>query len=202
MISRQKTTVAVLRQVLGLSVEEFGQLIGKSVSTVTKLENGLLKLSEETAFTISQETGVDMHWLMTGNPKEKPYHFDEWENRKESYQKQRFEIIQAQKIKGTKYRGEPKWRLRYAIDAVTDWFSVHNAAAENDKAELALYLMRQFLDGLVDRLGKDDEAFLRLNANARIIDTAGDELAFARMEATYGAVKLVPTILIEHPAKK
>ena len=73
MISRQKTTVAVLRQLLELSVKDFGSLIGKSVSTITKLENGMLKLSEETASLISQETGVSLYWLMDGNPRRKPY---------------------------------------------------------------------------------------------------------------------------------
>jgi hypothetical protein len=46
MISRLKTPVAVLRQMLSLSVEDFGKLIGKSLSTVTKLDNGALPLSE------------------------------------------------------------------------------------------------------------------------------------------------------------
>ena len=60
MISGLKTPVAVLRQMLGLSVEDFGKLIGKSLSTVTKLDNGALPLSEETAHTVSLETGVSI----------------------------------------------------------------------------------------------------------------------------------------------
>ena len=72
MISGLKTPVAVLRQMLGLSVEDFGKLIGKSLSTVTKLDNGALPLSEETAHTVSLETGVSMHWLLEGNPAEDP----------------------------------------------------------------------------------------------------------------------------------
>jgi transcriptional regulator with XRE-family HTH domain len=59
----------VLRQILGLTVEEFAKLIGKSLTTVNSLETGRLKLSEETAFRISQETGVEMHWLLKGKSK-------------------------------------------------------------------------------------------------------------------------------------
>jgi transcriptional regulator with XRE-family HTH domain len=188
MISRQTTTVAVLRQVLGLSVEEFGQIIGKSISTVTKLENGLLKLSEETGFQIYQETGVEFEWLMAGDPTKKPYSIDEGWNRKEPYTKELFEKIQAHKKTGGKrYRiGRRARRLTSAIALTGDWLSVYNAAAEAGRAELASYLMRQFLDGLVKRLGKDDEAFLRLNAGARIIDADKVESIFTGAEDGHG----------------
>src|SRR5580700_991782 len=118
MISRQKTTVAALRQKLGLSVEEFGQLIGKSISTVTKLENGLLKLSVETAIKISNETGVDLQWLMAGDPKEDAYSTDEVWDRKEPYTKELFERIQAVKKTGKRIRIGNRPARRF-ITAVT-----------------------------------------------------------------------------------
>src|ERR1700733_7798809 len=108
---REKTTVAVLRQKIGLSVEEFGQLIGKSISTVTKLENGLLKLSVETAMKISNETGVEVKWLMAGKPKEDPNWIEEGWNRKEPYNKELFEKIQAHKKTGRRIGfGKPAGR--------------------------------------------------------------------------------------------
>jgi transcriptional regulator with XRE-family HTH domain len=187
MISREKTTVAALRQKLGLSVEEFGQLIGKSISTVTKLENGLLKLSVETATKISNETGVDLHWLMADDPSKAPYWIDQGLNRKEPYNKELFEKIQAHKKTGRMIRiGRRSRRLANAIAIAGDWLSVYNAAAEAGRAELAAYLMRQFLDGLVERLGKDDEAFLRLNAGARIFDADKVESIFTRAEDGHG----------------
>ena len=185
MISQQKTTVAVLRLMLGLSVQEFGQLIGKSISTVTKLENGLLKLSVETAIKISHETGVDVEWLMAEDPKEDPYWTDEGRNRKEPYSKELFEKIQAHKKTGRRIRlGKPASRLPHAIGKVVDWLSVYGAAAEagSEKAELVDYLIGEFIDGLVERFGKDDEAFLRLNADARIIDADGREWVFEQRE--------------------
>lgn len=192
MISRQKTTVAVLRQLLGLSVEEFGQLIGKSVSTVTKLENGLLKLSAETAIKISHETGVDVEWLMAEDPKEDPYWTDPAWDRKEPYNKELFEKIQAHKKTGRRIRigRKPARRLTSAIAIAVDWLSVYNAAAESDaanegegdKAERVAYLVREFFDGLVKRFGKDDKAFLRLNAGAQIIDADGKEWVFEQRE--------------------
>jgi transcriptional regulator with XRE-family HTH domain len=191
MISREKTTVAVLRQKLGLSVEEFGQLIGKSLSTVTKLEVGLLKLSVETAIKISNETGVDVEWLMAGEPKEDPLSTDEESNRKEPYSKELFEQIQAFKKSGTRigFGNKPARRFITAVNVTSDWFSVYNAAVEADategdgvKAQHIAYLMGEFLAGLVERFGKDDEAFLRLNAGARIIDADGRDWVFEQRE--------------------
>jgi hypothetical protein len=40
--------------------------------------------------------------------------------------------------------------------------------------------MRKFLNTLVDRLGKDDEAFLRLNADARVVAADGAEYKWTR----------------------
>src|SRR5215467_11873873 len=101
MRSKRKTTVAVLRQVLGLSVEEFAKLIGKSATTINSLETGRLKLAEETAFKIQEETGVEMEWLLKAAPKEKPYvlSFEDHQRRK-PYTKDLFE--QTQSLKGRK----------------------------------------------------------------------------------------------------
>jgi transcriptional regulator with XRE-family HTH domain len=67
MRSLRKTTVAVVREELGLGLQEFADLIGKSTSTVSSLENGRLKLSEPTALTISKKTGVSLKWLLDGD---------------------------------------------------------------------------------------------------------------------------------------
>jgi transcriptional regulator with XRE-family HTH domain len=180
MISQRKTTVSVLRAELGLSVEEFAKLIGKSVSTVTKLDNGQLKLSEETAFKIAQETGVEMSWLLEAKPKEKPYCLDGW-NRRQTYTKEIFELTQAQKKKGAQPTDEdPSHHLIGAIALSADWISVYTKAAQADRSELAAYLMRQFLNQLVERLGKDDDAVLKLNKYATIVAANGSEWKFSR----------------------
>jgi transcriptional regulator with XRE-family HTH domain len=184
MLSQQKTPVAVLRQLLDLSVEEFAQLVGKSVSTVTKLENGQLKLSEETAHTIYKETGVDMGWLLAGNPNEKPYMLH-YSGNPMPFEKEAFELIQAEKQKKTrpeKYLKNSAHVMIRAISITADWVSIYTAAAEAGRAELAVYLMRKFLNQLVERLGKDDEAFLHYNEYARIIAADGSEWKFAESD--------------------
>jgi transcriptional regulator with XRE-family HTH domain len=186
MQSKKKTSVAVLRTELGLTVEEFAKLIEKSVSTVTSLETGRLELSDETALKISDETGVAMEWLMGGNPKEKPYTTDEVDDSRHPYTKDLFEQIQAYKKKGITYPRKPERRLIGAIAVVLDWISVHNLAHEAGRSELAVYLMRQFLDGLAERLGKDDAAMMQINEGARIIDASGSEWIFSQSNEEAG----------------
>jgi hypothetical protein len=70
--SEQRTKVAVLRSVIGLSAQDFADLIGRKFDTVRSLESGRLKLSPKLASRIGIETDVDMVWLLddetTGPP--------------------------------------------------------------------------------------------------------------------------------------
>ena len=58
--------MAVLRQVLDMKTPEFAEVCGLSLSAIEKLETGRLKLSDEVAFRIAQETGVEA-WLLAGD---------------------------------------------------------------------------------------------------------------------------------------
>jgi transcriptional regulator with XRE-family HTH domain len=185
MLSRKLTCVAVLRTELGLTVEGFANLIGKSISAVNSLETGRLALSEETAFKIQQQTGVEMAWLLKGNPKEKPYAIDET-GQSHPYTKEIFELIQA---------GEQPWDLHEnvtgalaeALGIAVPWVSIYATAREAGKAQLAAYLMRDFLENLRQRLGADDKLMVALNKNAKII-TDGAELTFRINEETGKAI--------------
>jgi hypothetical protein len=77
MKSRKRTTVAIVRDEIGLSVEDFAKLIGKKPDTVKSLESRpgrlpRLALSERTALEISERTGVSAAWLLEGNVRIKP----------------------------------------------------------------------------------------------------------------------------------
>jgi transcriptional regulator with XRE-family HTH domain len=181
MHSRKKTPVAVLRLMLGLTVEQFAGLIGKSTSAVTSLETRRLALSEETAFRISRETGVSVVWLLNGNAKQKPYVSHE-NGSIEPYTRETFERIQAQKL-GSKdgARSKSGGSLDRAIMIITDWLSVYFHAGKRGEADLAEYLMRQFLADLVERLGKDDEGFMRENAKAGITNAKAQGRSFIQL---------------------
>jgi transcriptional regulator with XRE-family HTH domain len=181
MRSLKKTPVAVLRNMLELSIDEFGKLVGIAPSSVKSLENGRLALSEKTAFRIKDETGVSVAWLLNGNSKQKPYVERLPDGSSTLYTKERFERIQATKLEPND-ESQEKLELRYdrAIAIITDWLSAYFHADEKGEADLAEYLMRKALEEIVDRFGKDDDGFMRVNAKAGIIQADGTPRAFIR----------------------
>src|SRR5262245_10258995 len=66
-LSQRKTTVAVLRGILGPfhgQEARFAILADRSRSWVKKASAGLMPLSERTARVLAHETGVSLEWLL------------------------------------------------------------------------------------------------------------------------------------------
>jgi transcriptional regulator with XRE-family HTH domain len=61
-------TLAVLRTTIGLTQKEMAELIGRSTRTIQAIELGQLSLGEDLALRIGEATGVDVNWLLDGNP--------------------------------------------------------------------------------------------------------------------------------------
>jgi transcriptional regulator with XRE-family HTH domain len=173
--SKRKTTVAVLRQLLELSVEQLAKLIGKSPTTINSLETGRLKLSEETAFKITQQTGVEMVWLLQGRSKDKPYIFDESMGEERSYTKADYEIAQARKHTPPPSKVDPDRLILNGLGSVLNWLPIYAKAQQDGKGYLAHYLMYQCLAQLRERLGQDQRAVLRANKNTRLIANDGSK---------------------------
>jgi hypothetical protein len=72
--SQRKTTVAILREVLGPNgkLDFFSQLIGKSQSWVRHISSGVLPLTRRAAFRIALATGVSVEWLLRGDVSSPP----------------------------------------------------------------------------------------------------------------------------------
>lgn len=68
-VSQLKTTVAVLRSIIGISDADFARLLDCSPTTIHSLESGRLKISESMAARIIHQTGVDADWLLDNDPK-------------------------------------------------------------------------------------------------------------------------------------
>nr|DAT51975.1 MAG TPA: helix-turn-helix domain protein [Caudoviricetes sp.] len=58
--------VRELRKALGLSGERFGEKIGVKKSAVSKIESGLVGLSEQNILAICREFNVNEEWLRYG----------------------------------------------------------------------------------------------------------------------------------------
>ena len=70
--STKQTTVAVLRSIIAVRVDEMAGILGCSIPTINSLEVGRLKLSDAMAQRIVHETGVSMEWLRDGDPTKTP----------------------------------------------------------------------------------------------------------------------------------
>jgi transcriptional regulator with XRE-family HTH domain len=66
--SKGKTTLAVLRGIIGITAEQMGKRLGCSKHTINSIEIGRIKLGEERAQKLSQSTGVSLSWLLANNP--------------------------------------------------------------------------------------------------------------------------------------
>jgi transcriptional regulator with XRE-family HTH domain len=198
--SQRKTTVAALRHLLGLSVEEFAKLIGKSPTTVNSLETGRLKLSEETAFTIAKQTGVEMVWLLKGRPKDKPYIFDESTGEDRPYTREDYEIIQARKEAQPPSKINQDRLILCGLGSVLNWLPIHAKALQDGKGYLAHYLMRECLEELAERLGQDHKAVLRASKNTRFI--AGDGSKWFLISYGHGDLRWWPEIPDDWPTFK
>jgi transcriptional regulator with XRE-family HTH domain len=172
MISKKKTTVSALRQFLGISLEDFAVVIDKSPSTVASLESGRLKLSQKTASDIAGQTGVELEWLLSGKPKSEPYVLDD-KGQRWPYSKAIFELTQAEITKYEDWDQDPEGAFVYGIVTILDWLSVHQKAVAEKNERLVCYLMRQFINSLVERFGKDDRAFLNVNADNLLLGQKG-----------------------------
>src|SRR5260370_11728737 len=159
MQTKMSTRVAVLRTQLGLTVEQFANVIGKSTSTINSLETGRLALSQETAYRIEEMTGVSMQWVLGEGSTEKPFWINQ-ESQRLKWEKSYFELIQTRNVASGLRPAKPAWRLANGITVGGDWLSIYSAADQHGQGSRAIYLMTRFLEDLTKRLGKDDETFL------------------------------------------
>lgn len=62
----QGERVRALRKELGLTMEQFGEKIGVTKSTISNIENGNRSATEHMTKSICREFGADYIWLTTG----------------------------------------------------------------------------------------------------------------------------------------
>jgi hypothetical protein len=150
-LSKRKTTIAVLRGILGPIYgreARFARLARRSVSWVKKVSAGVIPLNEKTARLVELETGVALDWLM-GTPDAPPVN-----GRGNPYTSADFEWHRA----GAK-AGSPRIRsigfpFMYALKIA----GIGSAAGENGKVSLFLWRLRTFLDECAQEFGFDENA--------------------------------------------
>ncbi len=161
---------------LGLSVEDFADLIGKSVSTIRALEAGLrrLPLSEKTALKISQKTGVAVSWLLGGDVTAQPFSaLRDSAGNILPYSKSIFEMISARGrahvSRVDAFELSPAELQVDAIRTSLDWFPILLSAHKRGEADIAIFIMNQYLRDMANRWPKDYAGAAEVNGKARFI---------------------------------
>lgn len=62
----QGERVKEVRKTLGFTLEKFGEKLGVTKQTVSRIENGINNLTDQMTKAICREYGVDYMWLTTG----------------------------------------------------------------------------------------------------------------------------------------
>jgi len=145
-LSQRKTTVAILRNVLGPvhgQEAKFAKLAHRSVSWVKKLSAGPNKITEETARVLEHETGISFQWLL-GPPNQMPV-----DSRGKRYTREDFEWFRARKK-----AGEPTIQVGFTLfEFVPDIVGIASAAGDQGMVYLFLWRLSHFIDQVRTEFG-------------------------------------------------
>lgn len=151
-LSQNKTTVAVLRGVLGPNhgrEENFARLINKSGAWVKRASAGHIPLTEQSARAIYRETGISLTWLRRNDVSEPPI-----TSAGEPYT---FECFQARRVELAS--GDIKARSVFRLNNVLpEVAGIGSAAGKIGKLALFQWRYAEFAKGCRDEFGFDDEA--------------------------------------------
>src|SRR6266404_7020599 len=208
MKSLLKSSVAVVRNEIGQTVDEFAELLGCSVWTIRRLERNDLGLSERLARRIQQETGAPVEWLLKNEPRLPPE-----DSSGLLWSRQVFEVRQGQResaelthrILGTvNYKPLPTEKRRERRHLLAKYFAaraeaeIHASLAsaiEKDEYEFERGLSRvnAFIESLKKDFGSDEsirglharEVALAAHASSRDETGMGQPIVFAEAGSNY-----------------
>jgi hypothetical protein len=153
--SREKTTAAKLRSIIGEKDSVWADMLGKSVHSIRHLEAGTLKLSPALAAKMNYETGISIKWLMDGNPDVPPVSF----RGGQKFTKAIYERIQAEK----KHFAQVKEKdinnnLPEFIGII---YGILRSANRKHDFHLAVYKIWRALNELRNEFGADETKLVR-----------------------------------------
>ncbi len=151
--SKRKTTLAVLRGILGPvhgQERHFARLAGRSVSWVKKASAGIVPLSEGTARVLETETGVSFQWLLGAATRPPISHG----LAAEPYTHEYFDWYRSEMKSGS-----PITQSAFSLlDFLPELLSAGFAAAGSRKAALFMWRLKFFIAELTEEFGCDDRA--------------------------------------------
>jgi hypothetical protein len=176
--SRSKTTVSVLRSIIGISAKDLAELTGRSIHTIKSVESGRLALSEELAVKMSVETGVCARWLVNGEPQAPPLNdFPLPVGHPNSFfTKKYFEKRRADRMHG---RDELNRLGGFSFLDAAKLCAIHEAAVKSGNGRVVQYRISKFLRELEKEFGQCEK-------------TLGREIEMSQLWHDFGALFMYP----------
>ncbi|MGA3171478.1 MAG: hypothetical protein ABSE62_10735 [Chthoniobacteraceae bacterium] len=169
--SRRKTTVAVLRGILGPEEgreRRFARLARRSVSWVKKVSAGQEALSEAAALELERSTGVSAAWLLGGDTKARVV-----SNGGGAYDFQVFRMFRA----GIKDGPMLKTGVELTTEAARLIEGIRAAAGKRGKGASFGYRLTRFLEACEEEFGLDKKAMGAAGKRKRADDKSRPERA-------------------------
>ena len=197
MTSRKKTTLALLRSILGPvtgSESHFAKLTGLSASWLKKASAGICPMTENAAAIIAEATGVSALWLLRNDISRAPVGHD-----RKPYTRESFDAWKGPVVDDGEPRHDPKSGPA-AADRLRDLSSLHSillalhSADAAGKTGTASFALREFAGHFAERFGESDYK------NAAAVKS-GKKLCESLMEAVVSD-EFTTTVKLRQPARK
>ena len=148
--STKKSTLAVLREIIGINAGQMGKRLGCSRHTINSIEINRIALGEERATKLFTETQISPDWLLANDPKAPPV-----SAKGERYTREIFERAQAENQKGFFEQGHPYFRRTNTIGFCAQLVAILESASAQKKYFMAAYKVGKALDSLRDEFGQN-----------------------------------------------
>lgn len=182
--STKQTTIAVIRSIIDVKVEEMARILLCSVHAIKSLEiKGRLKLSESLAKRLVRETGISLAWLLDGKPMVRPV-----TESGEPFTRETFERAQSRNTRNDTPK-EWKFSLRFIALACHLRDVLMRASAKGDFT-LASYQTMRFLNSLALKHGAPKTGYDPEHAYRQNIWLERGEADLKAIEADLAKVKV------------
>ena len=158
--STKKSTLAVLREIMGINAGQMGKRLGCSRHTINSIEINRIKLGEERATKLLTETHISLDWLLANDSNAPPVSAKGEPYTREIYHRAHaFERAQAESGRGFFHQGHWYSRLTNAIGFCAQLVAILESASAQKKYFMAAYKVGKALDSLRNEFGQDLQTY-------------------------------------------
>jgi transcriptional regulator with XRE-family HTH domain len=158
--STKKSTLAVLREIMGITAGQMGKRLDCSRHTINSIEINRIALGEERATKLLTQTHISPDWLLANDPKAPPVSAKGEPYTREIYDgAQAFERARAESGRGFFHQGHWYFRLTNEIGFCAQLVAILKSASAQKKYFMAAYKVGKALDSLRNEFEQNSQIY-------------------------------------------